>query len=96
MGAPEGPRRRRPSAVKRPPGTPPCPTCRGPVPPAGEAFPFCSSRCRTIDLGRWLGEEYRIPAVEDEDEDGGSTSQEPTPAGAPTPAPPGPTPPWRN
>jgi endogenous inhibitor of DNA gyrase (YacG/DUF329 family) len=25
------------------------------------SFPFCSPRCRTIDLGRWLGEEYRIP-----------------------------------
>ncbi len=27
-------------------------------------FPFCSSRCKTIDLGRWLGESYRIPAEE--------------------------------
>ena len=25
-------------------------------------FPFCSPRCRTIDLGRWLGEAYRVPA----------------------------------
>jgi endogenous inhibitor of DNA gyrase (YacG/DUF329 family) len=24
-------------------------------------FPFCSPRCRQIDLGRWLGEVYRIP-----------------------------------
>jgi hypothetical protein len=24
-------------------------------------FPFCSRRCRQIDLGRWLGEQYRIP-----------------------------------
>jgi endogenous inhibitor of DNA gyrase (YacG/DUF329 family) len=23
-------------------------------------FPFCSARCRLIDLGRWLGEAYRI------------------------------------
>lgn len=22
--------------------------------------PFCSARCKDIDLGRWLGEEYRI------------------------------------
>jgi endogenous inhibitor of DNA gyrase (YacG/DUF329 family) len=30
-------------------------------------LPFCSSRCRLIDLGRWLGEEYRIaPATEGE------------------------------
>ncbi len=24
-------------------------------------YPFCSSRCRKIDLGRWLGERYKIP-----------------------------------
>ncbi len=31
-------------------------------------FPFCSERCRLIDLGRWLGEDYRIPpAAEGED-----------------------------
>jgi len=24
--------------------------------------PFCSSRCKMADLGRWLGEDYRIPA----------------------------------
>jgi endogenous inhibitor of DNA gyrase (YacG/DUF329 family) len=40
-------------------------------------FPFCSQRCKTIDLGRWLGGRYGIPAEEpDEDfefpEDGGS------------------------
>lgn len=28
-------------------------------------FPFCSRRCRLIDLKRWLDEEYRLPA-EDE------------------------------
>jgi endogenous inhibitor of DNA gyrase (YacG/DUF329 family) len=27
-------------------------------------FPFCSRRCKTIDLGRWLGESYRVPATE--------------------------------
>ena len=26
------------------------------------AYPFCCERCRLIDLGRWLSEEYRIPA----------------------------------
>jgi len=31
--------------------------------------PFCSERCRTIDLGRWLSEDYRIPAGPDEDSD---------------------------
>jgi endogenous inhibitor of DNA gyrase (YacG/DUF329 family) len=31
-------------------------------------FPFCSARCRTVDLGRWLGEKYRInvPGAEGE------------------------------
>ena len=24
-------------------------------------FPFCSPRCKLIDLGRWLGEQYAIP-----------------------------------
>jgi endogenous inhibitor of DNA gyrase (YacG/DUF329 family) len=27
-------------------------------------FPFCSPRCKTIDLGRWLDEAYRVPAEE--------------------------------
>ena len=34
-------------------------------------FPFCTERCRTVDLGKWLGEEYRMPtdsADEQEDE----------------------------
>jgi endogenous inhibitor of DNA gyrase (YacG/DUF329 family) len=30
-------------------------------------FPFCSPRCKTIDLGRWLKESYRIPAEEPEE-----------------------------
>jgi endogenous inhibitor of DNA gyrase (YacG/DUF329 family) len=33
------------------------------------AFPFCSERCRLADLGKWLGEEYRIPALEHDDAD---------------------------
>ncbi|WP_366656733.1 DNA gyrase inhibitor YacG [Fodinicurvata sp. EGI_FJ10296] len=30
--------------------------------------PFCSNRCRDVDLARWFGEDYRIPAVEAPDE----------------------------
>jgi endogenous inhibitor of DNA gyrase (YacG/DUF329 family) len=50
-----------------------CSICRKPVAPRAEnpAFPFCSKRCRMVDLGRWLGEEYRVPdrqADEQEDE----------------------------
>jgi hypothetical protein len=28
---------------------------------ANKLFPFCSARCHWVDLGRWLGEAYRIP-----------------------------------
>jgi endogenous inhibitor of DNA gyrase (YacG/DUF329 family) len=32
--------------------------------------PFCSARCRDLDLGRWLEGAYAVPAVEvDDDED---------------------------
>jgi endogenous inhibitor of DNA gyrase (YacG/DUF329 family) len=30
-------------------------------------LPFCSERCRTIDLGRWLDESYQLPAMPDPD-----------------------------
>lgn len=40
-----------------------CPICSK---PAHEKFrPFCSSRCASIDLGRWLGEKYRVLSEED-------------------------------
>ena len=39
-----------------------CPTCRKLAPWEENAFrPFCSKRCRTVDLGAWLDERYRIP-----------------------------------
>jgi uncharacterized protein len=43
-----------------------CPVCGVPVGPLSEnrVFPFCSARCRTIDLGHWLDERYRIPTAE--------------------------------
>jgi endogenous inhibitor of DNA gyrase (YacG/DUF329 family) len=30
--------------------------------------PFCSERCKLIDLGQWANEGYRIPASEDEED----------------------------
>ncbi len=34
------------------------------------AMPFCSERCRLIDLGKWLDEKYGLPVVDpDEDPD---------------------------
>ena len=37
-----------------------CPTCKKPVEPASPDSPFCSDRCRTIDLGAWASGEYKI------------------------------------
>jgi uncharacterized protein len=31
--------------------------------------PFCGARCRQIDLGRWLGEGYSVPAEKREEDD---------------------------
>lgn len=41
-----------------------CPICGAKMPGNWHDYPdypFCSRRCRMIDLGRWLGEAYRIP-----------------------------------
>jgi endogenous inhibitor of DNA gyrase (YacG/DUF329 family) len=46
-----------------------CPICRKSFDPRqSPARPFCSDRCRLIDLGRWLGEEYHVPDDEADDE----------------------------
>ncbi len=37
-----------------------CPTCKAIVTVKDEEFPFCSERCRTIDLGKWASGAYRI------------------------------------
>jgi len=39
-----------------------CPICKKDVEPGGPYAPFCSDRCRLIDLGNWASEKYRIPA----------------------------------
>jgi endogenous inhibitor of DNA gyrase (YacG/DUF329 family) len=46
----------------------PCPICKKPVEVGGPHFPFCSDRCKVIDLGRWLTGSYQIP-VKDTDDD---------------------------
>jgi uncharacterized protein len=38
----------------------PCPTCRKPAAVGSEDFPFCSDRCRLLDLGKWASGDYRI------------------------------------
>ncbi len=47
-----------------------CPICRKPAAPRADnqSFPFCSPRCKTVDLGKWLNEDYRVPVEEDPDE----------------------------
>lgn len=37
-----------------------CPICRKPVEQGNPEYPFCSDRCRLIDLGKWSSEEYVI------------------------------------
>jgi len=38
-----------------------CPNCKKSVTRESDNFPFCSDRCRIIDLGRWATGDYRIP-----------------------------------
>ena len=50
----------------------PCPICG--KPPVQPHTPFCSARCKQVDLHRWLGEVYRIedgetPSLQNSDED---------------------------
>lgn len=54
-----------------------CPTCKRIVessaqdPPAPtKFFPFCSERCKLIDLGAWFDADYRIPTRPDEESEG--------------------------
>jgi uncharacterized protein len=49
-----------------------CPICDKPS--AQAAAPFCSRRCKDVDLNRWLSGAYAIPGAEDDSE--GASSQE--------------------
>jgi len=61
-----------------------CPSCGAPVAwvPENRWRPFCSERCRTIDLGAWATEHYCVAAEGDPGEAPGSDSGEPPLAGA--------------
>jgi hypothetical protein len=51
---------------------PRCPVCDAPVNlETTPTVPFCSDRCRLIDLGRWLDESYSLPEPPRTDEDEG-------------------------
>jgi endogenous inhibitor of DNA gyrase (YacG/DUF329 family) len=46
----------------------PCPRCGKPAifSAANRSRPFCSERCKMVDLGDWASERYRVPAEERE------------------------------
>jgi uncharacterized protein len=61
----------------------PCPICKKlvTVPHAGEkagVFPFCSERCKLVDLGRWMDGAYQIPVRSPSPEDDDLTDGKPS------------------
>jgi endogenous inhibitor of DNA gyrase (YacG/DUF329 family) len=61
-------------AVKRVP----CPCCGtlAPFGPQNKWRPFCSERCRSLDLGAWASEQYRMPTRPAEDDETPDTPPE--------------------
>ncbi len=47
-----------------------CPACRVKFAENGENFPFCSERCRVLDLGAWAAEKYTIDGGTNADDTG--------------------------
>jgi len=45
----------------------PCPRCGklSPYSPENKSRPFCSERCRLIDLGQWASEGYKLPTKDE-------------------------------
>jgi endogenous inhibitor of DNA gyrase (YacG/DUF329 family) len=56
-----------------------CPICKQDVSPDDAFFPFCSERCKIIDLGNWASEKYVISTpIQPEEPDGeGENGDEP-------------------
>lgn len=55
-------------------GTAACPVCGKPA--DTKYRPFCSQRCSRIDLGRWLGEVYRVPDTSDPQDEADSVRKD--------------------
>jgi endogenous inhibitor of DNA gyrase (YacG/DUF329 family) len=52
-----------------------CPVCEKPFDSEhSAAMPFCSDRCKQIDLSRWLDERYSMPVERPEDADDDGTA----------------------
>ncbi len=54
----------------------PCPECGQPS--ARATFPFCSTRCKDVDLNRWLSGAYAIPVRDDEEDEAPENAAVPT------------------
>ncbi len=59
------------------PRTFPCPRCGKPLTWEGNEFrPFCSERCKMIDLGAWANDEYKLPTQDAPQADGSREEDE--------------------
>jgi len=55
----------------------PCPICRKLVTYHGNEFrPFCSARCKTIDLGDWASGKYAVPVDKTENDNADESASE--------------------
>ena len=54
-----------------------CPICKKPVKNSEPDFPFCSDRCRRIDLGKWASGAYVIASPVDDTSDSISSASSP-------------------
>ncbi len=46
-----------------------CPICKKEVAPGDPEYPFCSERCRLVDLGNWASGKYAIPVREEPEQE---------------------------
>jgi endogenous inhibitor of DNA gyrase (YacG/DUF329 family) len=56
-----------------------CPICKNEAKSTDAEFPFCTERCRTIDLGKWASGAYVIsaPGTETEEAIGDADPEDP-------------------
>lgn len=53
-----------------------CRRCAASIAPDSRHFPFCSERCRLIDLGKWMGGSYRVSRPLDPERDDAENGDE--------------------